>query len=286
MPLFKPSVAELKAKRDVTGLVQQLQSKNRRARIEAIQALGDLRVASAIPALARFLLAPATALAEQVAAAEALGQIGDEQAIEPLKQARAISREREGVLIDGVFNATDRRYSMEFYINRIATDEYLVRSEIATALGRIGGMRAITALVEMLANETGAMGNDVKRAVKDALDTILARTDADCVPWLTTALDHQTLDVRAWAAERLRDYGDGRALDALVAAARDESEEFAVRTAAMACWGKFGDERALAGLEELMQAGNRNLAFDAKHAAMEIRQRLKLDRRLAIYQDE
>ncbi|MBI3914232.1 MAG: HEAT repeat domain-containing protein [Chloroflexi bacterium] len=286
MPLFKPSVAELKAKRDTTGLVQELRSKDRRARVEAIQALGELRAASALAALASFLLAPTSSLAEQVEVSEALGKIGGEPAIEPLRQALAISRERERVLIDGVANETDRRYSIEFYINRIATDEYLLRAEIATALGCIGGMRAFAALIEMLADETGAMASHVKRAATDALNGILASAAADFVPALCAALDHQTLDVRAWAAERLRDYGDVRALDVLIAAMRDESEQFLVRTAAMACLGKFGDERALASLEELMQAGNRNFAVDAKHAAMEIRQRLKLDQRLGIYQDE
>ncbi|HEX7587602.1 MAG TPA: HEAT repeat domain-containing protein [Anaerolineae bacterium] len=273
MPLFGPNLAAMKEKGDLAGLVLALKNKDARARGQAVQALGELRAKSAVPAIAEFLLAPDRSIAEQVTAAEALGSIQDEAAIDPLTQAFAASQVRERGDINATIDAADLKYSTNYYVNRIAADESMLRSATAIALGRIGGERAARALVEMLAAEAGQMADSVKSTVRKAFAEVLEREGERLIPLACEELKHNSTDVREWAAHCLGNLGGEAAINPLLAAACDEQEDFAVREAALRGLGNMGDRRAIPYLEDLLNVENRSITRDAQAALIGIRQR-------------
>lgn len=276
MPLFKPNIAALQAKRDIAGLTQALKLNDVRVRGEAIKALGLLGDARAVPALSACLLARDSDPPTQIAAVSALGKIGDAAAIAPLLQANALSQERERAEIDASMNTPARAYRNEFYINRIATHEYELRVTIAHALGAIGGTPALTALFGLLATEKGAMESGVKRAVKDAISETIKNPAEPTITFLLEQLGHTTSEVRAWTAQLLGQFALPPVAAALADTACDEQEDYTVRVVALAGLGNIGDTASLPRLEELARAGNRGLARDARQTIIAIRQRANL----------
>jgi HEAT repeat protein len=89
MPLFgPPNVEKLKTQRDVMGLVKALSySKNQEVQRQAAEALGQVGDARAVEPLVVTLQDPYSTVRLQVAAAESLGKIGDGRAVEPLVAA-------------------------------------------------------------------------------------------------------------------------------------------------------------------------------------------------------
>ena len=278
MPLFPPNIAAMKERRDLAGLLIVLKSKDARARAQAVQALGELGARSALPAIAALLLSPDSKLAEKTTAAEALGSIKDDSAVDALVQEIANSRERERGTIDAAIDAPDRKYSLNYYVNRIAADEYTLRSAIAIALGRIGGERGVRALFEMLATETGQMASSVKNDAKTAISAALESDGQRFVPLLIDELKGKSVEVRQFAAYCLGDYASEDAVNALIAAAYDEQEDFDVRASAMRSLANIGDRRAIPYLEDLLHSGNRAVVRDAQAALTGIRQRHPLPR--------
>ena len=276
MPLFPPNIAAMKEKRDFAGLLMILKGKDVRARSAAAQALGELGARSAVPAIAELLLSPDSKLTEKTTAAEALGSIKDDSAVDALVQETAHSRARERGTIDAAIDATDRKYSLNYYVNRIAADEYTLRSAIAIALGRIGGERGIHALFEMLATETGQMGSSVQKDAKTAISTVLESDGQRFVPLLIEELKEKSVEVRQFAAYCLGDYGSEEAVNALIATTYDEQEDFDVRASAMRSLANIGDRRAIPYLEDLLHSGNRAIVRDAQAALDGIRQKSPL----------
>ncbi len=273
MPLFRPNIAALKDKHDIGGLVQALQYKDAQVRDQAAQALGELGDKRAIKPIADLLTIDDNQIGEKVAAADALGRMGDTAAIAALVKANEISRQRETKMIDDVHASKDRPYRFELYINRISTDEYTLRTAIARALGQIGGVRAIQNLFDLLATEKGAMESGVKSAIKDAILEAVRKGDSAIVPLLCDELKQTAIDVRHCAARCLGEIESGQAEDALIRTAYDEAEHFSVREAAIASLGKIGSEKAIPFLEDLMHNQNHGLARDAKQCAAAIRAR-------------
>jgi HEAT repeat protein len=276
MPILGSNIANLQAKRDIAGLIQACKSKDIRTRCAALHALGELRDVRALPVLKDCLFSNASQAPEKTEAAEALGKIGDASALDLLLKANEISKARERQEINDSLDTRDKTYRPGFYVNRIAADEYALRAAIAQAIARLGGTRALEALFQLLATETGAMASPVKTAIKNAISDALENLDAQIVPLLCVQLKHVSADAREWAAHCLNAFEDARAIDALLDAVCDARENFAVREAALITLGKIGDARALPDLEALMRSDNRGLARDAKQCVITIRQRWNL----------
>ncbi len=276
MPLFGPNVATLKVRRDVAGLAQALKQKDTRLRRDVLRAFGELRDASAVPAILAVLAERDNALTEKIDAADALGKIGDAAARDALAQANTISRDRERVLIDAAIASSDGTYRDGFYVNRIAADEYELRAKIANALAQIPGLPTLATLFDLLATEKGMMESNVKSAIRAAIDLALEAAGEASVPLLCDLLKHTAEDVRACAVHCLSAFTTPSAEDALVGAACDEQESFAVRNAAIIALGNVGDLRGLPQLEALMQSSNQGIARDAKASVAAIRRRNNL----------
>ena len=276
MPILRPNIANLQAKRDVAGLIQTLKSKDIRTRCAALHALGELRDPRALPVLKDWLFANASQTPEKTEAAEALGKLGDANTLEVLLKANELSQARERQEIERALAVPDKVYRAGFYVNRIAAEEYALRGAMAQAIARLGGTRAVETLFQMLATEKGAMEGPTKTVIKNAIANALKNQDAPIVPFLCEELKSASVDVREWAARCLNGFPDARAVEAQVDAACDEREHFAVREASLGTLGKTGDVRALPDLEALMRSGNRGLARDAKQCVTAIRTWLNL----------
>jgi HEAT repeat protein len=276
MPILGPNVAQLHAKRDIAGLIRALQSKDVRTRCAVLSALGELRDPRALPVLRDWLLAETTTIAEKIQAAEGLGKLGDASAIDALFLANEQSQTRERREIDAALAVSDKTYRPEFYVNRIATNEYTLRVAIARALAQIGGTRTIEKLFQMLATENGAMASAAKDAIKAAITTVLERGDAAYASLVRTQLGHTSADVREYAAHILSAFPSPESVDALLEVACNEHEIFSVRAAAFVTLGKIGDARILPHLEELIHSSNPSIAREAKQCLFTIRQRLNL----------
>jgi HEAT repeat protein len=227
----------------------------------------------AVPAIVSLLLADDSTRGERIAAANALGKIGEANAIDSLVQASLVSQQREKTSIDTALESPDPQYRAGFYINRISADEFELRAAIAQAIGQIGGARAIQALIEMLVAEKGAMESSVKSSVRSAMSVALQKPDA--LPALHQATKHSSAQVRYWAANYLGDYSDSASVDALLRAAYDENESFDVRQIALIGLSKVGDARVIPYLEDLTHDANLGVARDAKQCAAAIRARIK-----------
>lgn len=276
MPLFGPNSAALKEKRDLAGLLLALKGSDWRARGEAAKALGELGAHSALPAIAAMLLAPDSKLGERISAAEALGKIGDAAALDALSQAITHSRARERAFIEAATNDPERKHSINLIINRIAADEYTLRSASAIALGRIGGERAIRALFDIIVAESGWMAANLENDARNAIRDAVMREGERFAPLLREMLKHASVEVRQWAAHCLGDIGSEEAVKALLETAYDENEDFLVRETALHSLGSVGDRRVIPYLEDLLASGNRAIARDAHAALTNIRQRFPL----------
>ncbi len=276
MPFFGSNIAGLKQKRDVTGLIQFLKSKDRHTRTEAIKALGELGDARAVPTLGDLLAAPEQPIGDLIHAANALGKIDDATTVAVLQRAVRVSRQREQDLIDLARAAPERRYRDGFYVNRISTDEYELRTTIADAFANLATVDALHALFEMLANETGAMESSIKSQVRVCIERACTKLGARAAPVLCNQLRHHSIEVRQWSAQNLIHYPERPVIDALTRAACDDAEVYDVRVAALTTLSNIGDEPILPAIDELVTATNKSLAREAKQCAIAIRQRLGL----------
>jgi len=122
----------------------------------------------------------------QCEAVEALGEIGDERAVEPLIQA-------------------------------LKDENWHVRWDAAEALGEIGDERAVEPLIQALKDED-------RRFRLEALEALGEIGDERAVEPLIQALKDEDKAIRYWAAKALGEIGDERAVDSLTQALQDEVE--------------------------------------------------------------
>jgi HEAT repeat protein len=213
MPLFgPPNVDKLKAKRDLPGLTKALGYKQdsslRRAAAEALGQLGDARAVEPLIGA----LGDETVSVRQ-AAVGALGELDDARAVEPLI---------------GLLHGKDR---------------WSVRDAAVLALGRLGDARAVEPLIGLLHDEDGSL---VQKAV-EALTAI----GASAVEPLIDALDDKDEYVRGAAVGALRAIGDVRAVDPELVALRGEVEPLVAALES--------DERSRGAMEQLVSALERSL---------------------------
>jgi HEAT repeat protein len=243
--LFGPSnVEKLKAKGDVQGLIKALSHK------KDVQI--DWQKAS-VEAKAKYKGYAAV----RQAAAEALGQIRDARAVEPLVAALKdkMASVREAAIKALVKIGTPSVMSL---VAALKDEEWTARMVAAEALGQIGDARAVEPLVAALKDETG----NVQVAVKEALGQIdpnwmKSAAVKEAIPAFVAALKNKNINVRLGAAEMLGKLGDARAVDPLVTVLKDkkykefDNKKYLRRKAAEAL-GEIGDARAMEPLAEAL----------------------------------
>lgn len=273
MPFLGPNISALVQKRDLAALLKLLQRDDVHVRREVIRALGDLGDRAAVPALTAILMNDRPRVSEQIDAADGLGKLADPDAVEAIVRASTASIARERVAIEEATAPKNNPYRPGFYINQISADEYTLRSHIAQALSRIGTARALDALFDMLASESGWMESTARESISQAIARMLRGEDESHARVLIERLTDASPMARKWAAYYLRNFASAAIVQVLMKVAWNDKEDYAVREDALGSLGKIADEKNLPDLDELAQDANRVIARLASHAAMEIRQR-------------
>jgi len=181
-------------------------------------------------------------------AAEALGESGNAQAIEPLISALG---DKDGSLrsraVEALGKLGDER-AIEPLVRALEDEDFSVRYNAAEALGKIGP-EAVPALIQAL----GDGNKDVRRAAVLALGKIGSGAKGAVPTLIHQALGDGNMDVRRIAAWALGEIGSEakEAVPTLIQALGDEDKD--VRVAAVKALGKIGLE-AKEAVPALIQA--------------------------------
>jgi HEAT repeat protein len=172
-------------------------------------------------------------------AAEALGQIGSDRAVDALfsalKDKNGFVRLRAAIALGQV--GSDRVVDALF--SALKDEDSNVRWRAAEALGRIGSDRAVDALISALKDDD----SDVRDRAAEALGQIGSDRAVDA---LFSALKDKNGFVHLRAADALGQIGSERAVDALLAALKDD--DTFVRGSAASGLADLPDKAITAGL--------------------------------------
>ena len=205
MSLFgPPDVEKLESKRDVKGLIGALGYQK--------DPYGDLRRA----------------------AAEALGEIGDPRAVEPL--IGSLKDDRVHLAAIKALDKINDRRAVEPLIGMLKSRGREASEAAAMTLGHLGDPRAIEPLVAALGNGPAAAEALIQIGDARAVDPLIGK-----LLWKNQWPMFR--DSREAAAELLGRFGDPRAVEPLIAALKDQDRD--VRKAAAEALGRLGDLRAV-----------------------------------------
>jgi HEAT repeat protein len=255
MPLFgPPDVAQLKAKRDVQGLIRALgYTADPNVRRAAAAALGELGDARAVDPLILALKNPAWEhdWHDTAAAADALARLGT-PAVGPLIAALGWHSKVVRVSAAGALGAIGQPAIQPLVV--LLGDADLETRETAGQILVEIGADAIDPLIEAL--------HDEQTGKRQRAATVLGEIcDRRAVEPLTLALADPMAGVRQAAAKSLGEIGDPSAAGALAAALRD-ADQGVHRTAALAL-AEMKDPRAVQPLLPELRTARWQPAVDA-----------------------
>jgi len=166
------NIEQLKASKDVNGLIRALKHKNWYVQDEAAYALGNIRDSRAVEPLIE-VMKDEYGSVRSWAVVEALGNIGDSRAVEPLI---GVLKDEYGYIQSRIVEALGRigdKRAVEPLIEALADPNWWIRKCAAEALGRIGDKRAVEPLIEAL-NDKGwwYRGLSIRLAAVEALAEI------------------------------------------------------------------------------------------------------------------
>ena len=167
---------------------------------------------------------------------------------------------RDAAIALGQLGATEAVASL---IAALRDPDPYVRQASAWSLGLLGDSRAVQPLIDVLAH-------DADNAVRQFAMTALQAFGAAAVEQLLVALRAEDPLVRRASAEALGRFGDGQAVEPLIAALRSGSN-YASRDlgcAAAGALGRLGDARAIAALIGVLTAGDDHEVRDACKEAL------------------
>lgn len=218
MPLFSPpNIERLKAKRDVQGLIKALQHRDAATRRDAATALGDIGDERAVDPL--------------------IASLGDGDADMRYESAEALGKLRDHRAVEGLARLLDWDAESSEYVRAVA----------AHALGRIGDPRAADhlrgALFWALAHGDGSLRNAAAEGLRDL-------GDESAKGALLASLESKEGDVRGGAAQALGKLRDSNALEPLVGLLEDEDEW--VRLSAVYALKDLGQPDAVGALTKAL----------------------------------
>ena len=227
MPPFggKPDVEELRAKKDIKGLIEALQYDDYYVTREAAAALGEI----GLPALNSLLEPPTGFDTNRVnfdaAVVNALAAIG-EPAVQPLMARLSDADARLRAKVASALGRIRDVRPVDLLCQTLKDRDESVARRAAEALGAIGDSRAVDPLIAALRD-----GSDwLRTGVADSLGKL---GDRRAVPALLQALTDRTRDVRSAAMNALATIGDPTAILPLLWLLEDQNWEERNRVAAM-----------------------------------------------------
>ncbi len=188
-------------------------------------------------------------------AADALGEIGNEKAVDEL--ILALSDEDRSVRwrAASALGEIGNEKAVDALILALSDEYSYVRERAAEALGKIGNEKAVDALILALSDEY----SDVRGRAADALGKLGNEKAVDA---FILALSDEDSYVRGSAADALGEIGNEKAVDDLILALSDEDSY--VRGRAALALGKIGNEKAV---DELILALSDKDIFVRERAA-------------------
>jgi len=266
------SVEKELAEKSLALLKKAVDNKDQKALVEAIRSqYPEVRVAAA-KALAQTdnpetVSALATALRNdrekdvRVAAAQSLGELGDESATESL--LRALNDENVSVRESAAralanFKGEDVVKSLTGLLNENTTPVAIAAAE---SLGQVGSAKAVEPLLELLNNKNAK----VREVVAIALGKI---KDPRAVPPLINSLKDPEERVRWYAADSLGSIGSSEGVEPLIELLSKGSPR--VRESAATALGQIRDERALEALVHATEDADKRVAEQAADALLSV----------------
>lgn len=214
----------------IPGLLEALKDKNEDVVMVALQSLGELGEA-AIPSLIEALRNKSWAVRRN--AAKALVRMG-RRSLDAIVEAMYSDDEDVQFWASEVL-AEFGEEGLDRFLEILEKGSQANRLCAISALGKIGSVRAVPALVQQLGHEAWA----VRRAASDALWEI----GEPAVPSLIEALDDASSDVQFWSIQALGEIADARAVPALVKKLKaSESEEERINI--IKAMGEIADPKA------------------------------------------
>ncbi len=155
-------------------------------------------------------------------AAEALGNLGDARAVEPLIKALGDGDEDVRHAAAGALGKLGDIRAVEPLIKALGDGDGRVRREAARALGKLGDTRAVEPLIKALGGGDGRVRREAARALGKLGDARAVE------PLINALLGHRY--VRYEAAKALGKPGDDRAVKALINSLINGEEAFTVES--------------------------------------------------------
>jgi HEAT repeat protein len=177
-------------------------------------------------------------------AAEALGNLGDARALDPLLPLLNDTNHKVRNSAAGALGKLGDARAVDPLLPLLKDTDIWVRRSAAEALGNLGDARALDPLL-LLLKDTDIW---VRRSAAEALGNL---GDARALDPLLPLLKDTHIWVRRSAAEALGNLGDARALDPLLPLLKDTND--GVRYRAAEALGKLGDARAVDPLLPLLK---------------------------------
>ena len=192
---------------------------------------------------------------ESAKSADAIVRVG-EPAVIPMIQALEDSPfdvfEHTRWRITDVLGRLGDTRAVPHLIPLLASDNPHLRQEVARALGKLKDERAIAPLIDTFRREEFFDDDEVEAITGwEVAAEALAEFEGAAVPSLIEALYDSHGNVRAWAADALRQIRDARAVDPLIHVLTDR--EVQVRIDSALALGAIGDARAIAPLISVLQ---------------------------------
>ncbi len=255
---------------DISLPLQALEDRRPAVRRAAAEALGALRDERAVEPLLRALEDRRPAVRRAVA--RALGQLGDARAVGPLLRAlededwtvRRATAEALGELGDA--------RAVGPLLRALEDEDWTVRRATAEALGELGDARAVRLLLHALEKGQWAVRWAAAWALRTLAQKLGRMGDEQAVTQtlalLLRALEDEDEDVRRAVAWALGALGDARAVGPLLRALEDEDKN--VRRAAARALGELGDARAVGPLLRALEDEDEDVRRAAARALGEL----------------
>jgi HEAT repeat protein len=240
-------------------------NKKREVRQQAAEALGKIGEAQAVPALSTALLNDKSYSVRE-AAAEALGMIGDPHATESLSSGLKEEDQRVREAVVQALGQTGDAGALELLTAILQDTDPGMRLLASKALAKLAdspGLRWQTHWVTIRTLLHISVLDENKRA-REAAAKALEEIGKPAVELLIDALKNKDAKIRQGAASTLGQIGDKRAVEAILTTLQDE--DGAVRASAASALGQIGDTGAIEALLTTLQDEDSAVRARAAHS--------------------
>ena len=259
---------------ELADLLKALKDKDADVRLKAAEALGKLGDAQAVELLIEVLNYDEDSDVRQEAA-WALGQIDDPRTIDPLSYASV--KDANGYVRDEAYEALQKNAiggntkdtrSVDPIIGALKDEDQRVRDRAAQALGQLKNAAATDSLIEALNDEN----SDVRQEAAWALGQIEDPRTVDPLSYASVKDANGYVREEAYEALQKNDIGgntvDTRSVDPIIGALKDEDQK--VRDRAAQALGQLKNAAATDSLIEALNDENSDVRQEAAWALGEI----------------